>query len=317
MVSTRIFYATDIHGSDRCFFKFINAGKVYKANAIVLGGDITGKMVIPIVEGENSTFTTEFLGTKYVLKEGERLQDLEKRIRMVGYYPYRTTQAEMEGLNEDNVRVYRLFSRLMFESVSRWAAVAENRLKGTGIVCFMTPGNDDRLEIDEALKSSDYVVNPEGRVVNIDRYHEMISTGYANMTPWKCPRDVTEEELSQKIESMVKGVVDMRNCIFNFHCPPYDSSIDLAPELDQTLKPILVAGSVRMIPVGSKSVRQSIEKYQPLVGLHGHIHESRGETKIMRTLCVNPGSEYGEGILRGVIIDLEKEGIGNCLFTSG
>ena len=72
-----------------------------------------------------------------------------------------------------------------------------------------------------------------------------------------------------------------------------------------------------MGPGGSSAVRSAIEKHQPLLGLHGHIHESKGFVKIGRTFCVNPGSEYGEGILRGVIIDLEDGKVKNFLLTQG
>jgi len=162
------------------------------------------------------------------------------------------------------------------------------------------------------------VINPEEKVVPVDDKHEMISTGYTNITPWNCPRDVSEEELAKKIENMTSKVTNMKNCIFNFHCPPYDSSIDSAPKLDKDLKPaVSPGGEMLMIPVGSTAVRAAIEKYQPLLGLHGHIHESRGTAKIGRTLCLNPGSEYGEGILRGALITLEDDKVKSHQLTSG
>jgi hypothetical protein len=72
-----------------------------------------------------------------------------------------------------------------------------------------------------------------------------------------------------------------------------------------------------MISVGSKAVRAAIEKYQPLVGLHGHIHESRSAQKIGRTTCINPGSEYGEGILRGCLVTFAEGVIEGFQMTSG
>ena len=205
----------------------------------------------------------------------------------------------------------------MIEQVRRWINIAEERLKGTGIKCYITPGNDDRFDIDQAFTESDYVINPEGKVVNIDKYHEMISTGFSNKTPWNTQREVTEEKLEEIIEEMASKVENMKNCIFNFHCPPYNTIIDVAPLLDETLKPVVKGGQTIMVHVGSISVRKAIEKHQPLLGLHGHIHESRGVAKIGRTVCLNPGSEYTEGILRGVIVNLDKGKIKSYIFTSG
>ena len=115
------------------------------------------------------------------------------------------------------------------------------------------------------------------------------------------------------IEAMATGLRDSKNSIFNLHCPPYDSTLDQAPQLDETLRPTVTMGDLLKIPVGSTAVRAAIERYQPLVGLHGHIHESPGHIKIGRTMCVNPGSEYQSGILRGYIIDLEKDKLKQCL----
>ncbi|MEM2517675.1 MAG: phosphoesterase, partial [Candidatus Bathyarchaeia archaeon] len=104
-----------------------------------------------------------------------------------------------------------------------------------------------------------------------------------------------------------------KNSIFNLHCPPINTLLDIAPKLDKDLKVSLR----ETIAAGSAAVRKAIEKYQPLLGLHGHIHESRGIEKIGRTLCINPGSEYTEGILRAIVVDLGKDNIKNNFFISG
>ena len=184
-------------------------------------------------------------------------------------------------------------------------------------VVFGLSGNDDRFEIDPILNSSQYAVNPNDHVIELDDKHEMVSLGYSNITPWRCPRDIPEEELNKKIEALVTQVKNMPNCIFNFHCPPYDTGIDTAPHLDENLKPVFKAGEVEMIPVGSKSTRMAIEKNQPLLGLHGHIHESKGAFKIGRTICLNPGSEYSEGMLRGALVHLNDKGLKNYVLTTG
>ena len=318
MAKTRIFFTTDVHGSEVCFKKFLNSGKAYHADVIILGGDITGKMIIPIVQNPDGTARANFLGNELTLKTADERVELETNIRSTGFYPYPTTPSEVEKLEGDQKLRDALFSKVMCDEVQRWVKLAEDRLKGTMIKCYISPGNDDRFDIDEILRSSSTIIYPEEEVLRIDEHHEMITTGFVNMTPWKAARDIPDEELRKKIEAMVSKVEKMENCLFNLHCPPYDTTLDLAPELDETLKPVSSpGGGVNMIHVGSPAVRDAIEKNQPLIGLHGHIHESRGFVKIGRTLCINPGSEYGEGILRGALINLDQDKLKSYLLTQG
>ena len=316
-VKTRILFATDVHGSEKCFLKFLNTPKAYKANVLILGGDITGKMIIPIVRRADGTWSAEFLDSKYMMKSESEVQDLEKKIGFTGYYPYRATEEKLAEMRSDPSKVDSIFTEVMMDTLRRWTQMAEERLKGTDVKIYMTGGNDDRPEIEDVLKSSDFVIDPEGEVVDIDGHYEMLSSGWSNPTPWKTPRECSEEELAAKLEDMTKKVRDPKNCIFNLHVPPYDSGLDTCPKLDENLKPVYAGSEVIMIAAGSKSVREAIEKYQPVLGLHGHIHESRGFIKIGRTLCLNPGSEYSEGMLRGVVVDLDDKGVKNYLLTVG
>lgn len=314
---TVLFFTTDVHGSERCFRKFVNAAAFYKADVLVLGGDVTGKMIVPLVEQKDGSREAEFAGGRQTVRNPEELDALVKNIRFSGYYPYLTTPAEMEELNADHAKVDVLFTRLMGETMERWVALAEERLKPAGVKVFITPGNDDRFVIDEALSRSTYVVNPEGKVVRVDDEHEMISTGWSNPTPWKSPRETSEEELETKIEAMASKVQDMSNCIFNTHCPPINTPLDSAPKITADLRARTSGGQTEMVSAGSTAVRKAITKHQPLLGLHGHIHESKGAVNLGRTLCVNPGSEYGEGIVRGVLVTLTKKGFKHYLFTYG
>jgi Icc-related predicted phosphoesterase len=316
-MNTRVFFVTDVHGSERCFKKFLNAGKFYKANVVMLAGDITGKMIVPIVKQPNDTYLSSYAGSDVRCKSESDVKDLEKSIRDSGYYPYLTEPNEMASLETDKNKVNQLFTKLMVDTVVRWVQMAEERLRDTGIKCFVSPGNDDRWEVDEALNRSKTIINPEEKVVEVDQHHEMITLGLTNHTPWKSPREFEETELAERIDKMASGVKNMNDCIFNFHCPPYGTIIDAAPKLDETLKPVLSGGQIVMAPAGSTAVRDAIEKYQPLAGFHGHIHESKGVTSIGRTKCFNPGSEYGEGVLRGLLVDLTEKGIKSYLFTSG
>ena len=318
MAFTRIFFTSDVHGSEVCFLKFVNAAKTYQANVLILGGDITGKMIVPIVEQPDGTFAASFLGSTQIMKTREERDTLEKNIRYSGYYPYRATQSEVEDLQADKKKLDDLFSGIMADGIRRWISLAEERLKGTNVKCYISPGNDDRFNIDDALKSSSTILDPEDEVVWIDDHHEMITSGWTNVTPWNSPRETTEEKLGEIFGKMISKVTRMDSCIFNLHCPPYNTPLDEAPELDKTLKPVVSSGGeVSMIHVGSTQVRQLIEKHKPLLVLHGHIHEARGYWKIGRTLCINPGSEYGEGILRGALLNIDEKGVKSHLLTGG
>jgi len=319
MKLTRIFHVSDLHGSEFCFSKLLRSIDLYKPNIINVCGDLTGKAIIPIIRQKDETFVTKFLGTSYVMKSMEELEKVKNEIRVNGWYPWCTTQEELEEFKANKKKQDLVFKDLMLESVRRWLLMAEKHLKGKNVKLFLLPGNDDDFIIDQAFKDleGDYIINPEGKVVYLDDKHEMISTGYSNTTPWNAPRDIPEEKLMEKIEDMASRVGNMSSCIFNFHCPPFNTLLDIAPKLDENLTPIMSGGSPLMGPVGSTAVRKSIEKYGPLLGLHGHIHESRGAEKINRTLCINPGSEYGEGVLRGCIINIDDKSVKSYLFTSG
>ena len=303
---TTIFFATDIHGSERCFLKFINAAKFFQAGVLILGGDITGKAMVPIVRQANrSSYRAAFLGETAALESEDAVVDFERQVRRAGAYPLRTTPEEVAAMEADRALVDRLFSRLMVESVQRWCAIAEERLRGSGVRCFIDAGNDDEPGIVEVLKQCSYVEMPEGSVLMIDDEHEMVSAGFANTTPWHAPRDIPDEELGSFIEAMASRLRAPERAVFNIHVPPFATGLDTAPLLDDNFKPLVAGGEIATGPVGSKAVRAAIERYQPLVSLHGHVHESRGVAKLGRTTCINPGSEYGDGNLRAALVHIK------------
>lgn len=311
----KIFFTTDVHGSEVCFMKFLNAAKAYKANAIILGGDITGKMIIPLVPKADKTYTV-YGGDAIGTFEVSDVEEIKKKIMGSGYYPYIMSDQEYDHMRTEKNELDTLFSELMKQQVERWNNIAEERLKGTEVKCYISPGNDDRFIIDSVIGGGSSVVNPEDQVVDIGGY-EMITSGFVPPTPWNTSRECSEEELARKIENMTTKVQAMPKCIFNIHTPPHNSKLDEAPLLDENLRPIQKGGSPVIAAVGSTAVRTAIEKHQPLMGLHGHIHEGRGAQKIGKTLCLNPGSEYGEAVLRGVIVNLDGAKIKSYVFTSG
>ena len=317
---TRIFFATDVHGSERAFRKFVSAGPFYKASIVILGGDITGKMMTPIVKKPDNTYLAYYYQRNVELRNEKDLEKFENEVKNSGYYPYHCTQDELTTITADREKANTLLFKLMKERLEGWMKLIEEKLRATGVQVYITGGNDDPYEVETILRSSNFIIDPEGEVIKIDDNKEMISSGYSNPTPWKTPREVSEERLKEEIEKMISKVQDMKNCIFNIHVPPKDSQLDTCPQLDDSVyppKPVLKEGRLVEFGAGSSSVRIAIEKNQPLLGLFGHIHESRGAIKIGRTVCINPGSEYQEGILRGAVIELKKDKIADYQLTSG
>jgi Icc-related predicted phosphoesterase len=315
---TRLFFTTDVHGSTVVFKKFINSGKFYEAQVIILGGDMVGKMIVPLVEQANHSFRANYLGKVYEVSAGDELKQLEQTLENSGLYPVHVSPEEVKAFGEDKGLVEQRFAQLATERVATWLQIADERLRGTGIKCFVQPGNDDPYAIDQIFGQSECVQNVDQTLVMLDDDHEMISIGAANQTPWQCPRDLPEEELSRRIEAVAGKLKNPAGAVFNLHVPPFDTNLDVAPELDANLTPKLsLSGGFKMASVGSKAVRAAIEKYQPLLGLHGHIHESRSAQKVGKTMCINPGSEYGEGVLRGVVVELSKQKLESYTFTMG
>ena len=305
----RIFFVTDIHGSDVCFKKLLRAADVYKPKVLMACGDLTGKFVIPIVKQPDGSSKARFAGADLVLNSEPEITALEKKIADTGAYSFRANSSDAGKLDKEYME--KVFSEQRCERLRSWVHTAEERLKGRDISFYISPGNDDEFDIDSVLKESKAVAYCEEKVVDIGGY-EMATLAWTNPTPWQTPRECSEEELKERVEKLVTGIKDMKRAIFNFHCPPYDSGLDAAPELSKNL----VAGT-QMVPVGSPSIRKSVEIHQPLLGLFGHIHESRGALSIGRTLCVNPGSEYGEGVLRGAVVNLDKDEVKGHMLTSG
>jgi len=299
-----IFYASDIHGSERVFRKFLNAAAFYKVKAIVFGGDLTGKAIVPFVETSPGRFGAEVFGAEHAVGAGSALEELEQFVRDRGAYPYRTTPEEMAALAGDPGLVRQTFSRLMMATAEKWVTLADERLRAAGIPALMMPGNDDEPEVKQILAQGDWITDAEDQLVELGGY-QVISFGWATTTPWHSPREVTEAELAERLGTLAAKLDPGQPAIFNFHDPPARSGLDMAYTMTGDMKVEMAGGQAMLAPVGSTSVRDLIERVQPVLSLHGHIHESRASRKIGRTLAVNPGSSYTEGVLQGVIVSVK------------
>ena len=318
---TRIFYATDVHGSERTWKKFLNAAKFYDADLLVMGGDVMGKLAIPVINDNKGHRATIHGRVERAETEAE-VADIESRIGDLGFYNVRMDEDEYRATRADPDAVERLFVRLATERLQRWIDLAESRLAGTGVKVYATGGNDDVTEVMATMDRTDTqaFVACEDRAVPIDDDHVMVSMPYVNPTPWKTPREASELELAEKIEAVAGSFGDHRQVIFNFHAPPKDSTLDTCAMLDASTDPpsqVVRGGQPVLYGAGSTAIREAIERYQPLLGLHGHIHESQAAARIGRTLSVNPGSEYGEGVLRGCLITLAHGKVQSFQMTAG
>ena len=312
----RLFFATDIHGSETCWRKFLNSGKHYKADVIVLGGDMTGKALVPVIHDRGESWHSTLLENREELVGEEAVRAFEDAVVRRGYYPFRTTPDELRELEADEPRWHQLFHDRMLATVERWLALADERLAESGVDCYVCPGNDDQLEIDEVIEAASSVQLAEGRVVDFNGF-QMASTGWSNPTPWDTYREEAEPQLAERIGAILADVTASgERAIFAFHNPPYSCRLDDAPQLTADLR--LKDAGRATVPVGSTAVRDAIEERQPILSLHGHIHESKGAIRIGRTLCVNPGSSYEQGQLLGAVVDLDgRKKVKRFVLTSG
>jgi uncharacterized protein len=313
----RVYFATDIHGSEVCWRKFLNAGRFYDADTLILGGDVSGKAVVPVVAHPGGGFLVrQFYGERVLT--ADELVPAEARIKDMGFYPFRTTDDELDEIWDSPEEVHRVFLDLMRETLGRWLELADQRLAGTGIRLYAMTGNDDPPELQGMLRESPVLTETEEGVLDLGDGISMLSFGYSNPTPWHTPRELDDDELERRIEKLAAGVDRPERTIFNLHVPPARTALDKAPALDGSLKPIVKGGAVMMKSVGSEGVRRVLERHQPMLGLHGHIHESRGAVRLGSTLSLNPGSEYGDGVLCGALLEIDgKRGIRQYTLPSG
>lgn len=328
----KLLFSTDIHGSTMVFKKFLKALEVYGVDIGIIGGDLSGKFIVPIIMRKDGKYECKYLGKYILTDEKKRLKEFEKNLENMGsYYVYITDKEfrellaegktlegrideKVKGITLSTGKTEKIFEEVVIERLRKWLELAEERLRNLRKKLYIIPGNDDLPVIDQVIKEyeSDHIIFADSKVVNLDGY-EMVGLSWSNPTPWNTPREVHEEELKRKIDELVSKINNMERAIFQFHAPPYGTMLDEAPKLDKQLRPSVSES----INVGSRAVREAIEKYQPLLGLHGHIHESKGIERIGRTYVINPGSEYTEGILRGVIVILQNGKFKNYIFTSG
>lgn len=317
----RLYICSDIHASERTWRKLLNATKanVYKVDAVLIAGDLTGKALVAVVKGEEGgeSWTATVLGQRRVARNEAELQALERSIADLGYYAVRVTPEERTEMERDPALVRRIFHEKIAHRINEWMTLAAERLDGSGVPVYLMPGNDDDFEIDPLLATSTYCRNVNEQVVDLTPWHQLVSMGWSSPTPWSTPRELPEEEFLDRLSGLLRTARDPRKTVMMTHVPPHDSGLDTAPLLSPDLRPTVTAGDLMRGPVGSTGVRRAIELFKPVLGVHGHIHESGGERRIGETVCVNAGSESSMGVLRGYLIDMGANGVERTLRVEG
>lgn len=281
---------------------------MYEVDVMMLCGDLTGKMLVPLVKQEDGYYT-DYFGAPKVLKTEEEVANIERILEGSGIYPFRTTWNEVRQLQDDSKKVERMTNEAIKRRMTEWIELLLREVDTRKVKALVMPGNDDIFDVDEIIRNYEDkgIIYPLEKVVEINGF-EVISYDHVNPSPWDTPREASEDQIAKAVEKQISKLSNVKKAIFNFHCPPYGTQLDLAPELDKTLKPVMRGGQVN-IHVGSKAIRAALLKHKPMLGLHGHIHESTAAVSLEGVPIFNPGSEYGEGVLRGFVIELSKDGM--------
>lgn len=311
-----IYFASDLHGSNVCFKKFLNAAQFYNANVLLMGGDITGKALMPIAEQADGTHLAFQSGATKLLATKEEVDAFIKLTGDQGFYPCVMSETEYVALRDNEDQRHELFKKLVLDRVREWCELAGQKLKGTSIPVISAPGNDDFVEIDDVLRNSPHVQFHEMEVTELNGY-EILHCGGSNFTPWNTDREYSEQEYEERFAQLVPRVKDMTRCIFNVHVPPHGTALDQCSKLDDNLQVVYEMGNPVQMHAGSTALFKVIEKEQPMLGLHGHIHEGRGNIRIGKTVCVNPGSVYPEGLLQGALVTLSDGEVKAVHMTQG
>src|ERR1700745_1755354 len=252
----KVFFATDIHGSEICWRKFLTSAAFYKADMVVLGGDVTGKVLVPILALPGYWEVT-FGGQRLRVETKAELDEIQRKIRDRGSYPSVMAPDELDALNEEDGSVDRRFTLEMTRGLDRWLDMADGKLRGGDIPCILNGGNDDIWDTDAIIEASPSVSFAESKVLDIGGFY-LASMGWSKPTAWNTFREALGYVLATKIDAVVPSIPDMSRAVFNFHAPPYGTGLDEAPALDENLRP--THGGAVMKPVGSTAVREDILK---------------------------------------------------------
>ncbi len=313
-----VFFSTDVHGASSIWKKWLNAPTIYDVDILMLCGDLTGKVLIPIIDQADGTHKVFYSGKNLTVQTEHEIAVIEEKLANVGVYSIRCNLDKIEQLKSDQGEVEAIIKEKAKDRLIEWLELLTKKIDLNKVKVIVMPGNDDDYGIDPVIRfySDKGVIWCLDNVIELGSL-ELISLAHVNPTPWDTAREANEKQIAEMINNLVKKLSNPRNAIFNFHAPPFNTRIDLAPQLDKNKKPVTSGGQICNTHAGSKSVRKAIENFQPLLGLHGHIHEAAGVDIIQDTICINPGSEHSEGILHGYVIRIFNNMVENYWRVEG
>jgi Icc-related predicted phosphoesterase len=315
MSETTLFFATDLHGSEKCFKKFVNAASFYRARLLFLGGDLAGKRIVSLWRGLGGSWQIRGEGGKDRKLSDTEAKSFHQRTQDAGDYLTDRSADELTQMSKPEKEA--LFRRLATDRLFEWLSLAKEKLELTSVRIIAIPGNDDPTDFDTVFAEFPFIEYLDGAATEASPGVWVAGVGGSNITPWATHREMTEEQIGEKLERAMSMVPAEANVIFHVHVPPYKTGIDLGPALDAALKVKMGAGGPLMEPFGSTAVRASIEQWQPVLGLFGHVHEARGVTRIGKSVCVNPGSHFSTGMLSGFWATVEGKRVIHWRLTEG
>ncbi|MGI0156450.1 MAG: metallophosphoesterase family protein, partial [Thermoplasmata archaeon] len=231
---TRIFFVADLHGSAICWRKFINAAKVYRADVLLVGGDIAAKTLTPIFE-ENGGWGVSVEGEKRTVSSLPDLERLEESLRDAATVPFRTNRREWEEMMAAPGKLDEVFERRTLEDLGRWLSWARGRIGTSPTRLCLGLGNDDLTSMEQVIAADEYAELTDREVLRLDDRHELLTLPYSNPTPWKTHRELTEEAIRGHLDAAAAKLERPESAVFNIHVPPYGTPLDLAPRLDDNL----------------------------------------------------------------------------------
>src|SRR5947209_236923 len=191
-------------------------------------------------------------------------------------------------------KVESLFTDRMIDQIRRWTEMAEKHLATLDMPLYWIGANDDKVEALLQAESTPHVLYIDEKVARFDEDHEILGYGWTNPSPWHTPRELSEDGLNRRLDPLLSRVEDPARCIYLMHAPPYRTGLDIAPKLDATTdppRPVVQGGQQVLIPVGSTTFRSAILETQPVLGLHGHIHETKNATMMSSDFTPSKAAE--------------------------
>src|SRR5918994_3630051 len=144
--ATKLFYACDIHGSEPTYRKFLNAAKFYEVDALVFGGDLMGKLLIPLVREAGGTWRAHLQGKDHHLRSDEQLAEFKRTMQTLGFYWQEMDPEEYASYVGQQDRIDDLFDVLAKERLAEWVALAEEPLARAHVQVYLCGGDDDTDE---------------------------------------------------------------------------------------------------------------------------------------------------------------------------